>query len=73
MFELAVGLACDVALETALVLSVGFAFGALNTLKTHLRSLYQKLGVHSRGEAIEHVWVRDHGDTIDSARLLVAV
>jgi LuxR family maltose regulon positive regulatory protein len=24
-----------------------------NTLKTHLRSLYQKLGAHSRGEAIE--------------------
>jgi len=25
-----------------------------NTLKTHLRSLYQKLGAHSRAEAIEH-------------------
>lgn len=25
----------------------------LNTLKTHLRSLYQKLGAHSRAEAIE--------------------
>ncbi|MDH3752720.1 MAG: LuxR C-terminal-related transcriptional regulator [Acidimicrobiia bacterium] len=24
-----------------------------NTVKTHLRSLYQKLGVHSRAEAIE--------------------
>jgi DNA-binding CsgD family transcriptional regulator len=25
----------------------------INTLKTHLRSLYQKLGAHSRAEAIE--------------------
>ena len=26
---------------------------SVNTLKTHLRSLYQKLGAHSRAEAIE--------------------
>lgn len=26
---------------------------SINTLKTHLRSLYQKLGAHSRAEAIE--------------------
>ncbi|MGI9611260.1 MAG: response regulator transcription factor, partial [Acidimicrobiales bacterium] len=25
-----------------------------NTVKTHVRSLYQKLGAHSRAEAIEH-------------------
>jgi DNA-binding CsgD family transcriptional regulator len=32
----------------------------LNTLKTHLRSLYQKLGAHSRAEAIELGLLRGH-------------
>lgn len=27
---------------------------SVNTVKTHMRHLYEKLGAHSRGEAVEH-------------------
>lgn len=46
---------------------------SLNTLKTHLRSLYQKLGVHSRGEAIERTWGISRCDAAAAPRHLVAV
>ena len=37
-----------------------------NTVKTHIRHLYQKLGAHSRGEAVEHA--RSYGLLASSPR-----
>lgn len=42
-----------------------------NTLKTHLRSVYQKLGAHSRGEAIERT--SGGGRAVTGRRHLAAV
>jgi ATP/maltotriose-dependent transcriptional regulator MalT len=46
---------------------------SLNTLKTHLRSLYQKLGVHSRSEAIERTGVGAQRIAVTGHRHLAAV
>jgi DNA-binding CsgD family transcriptional regulator len=44
-----------------------------NTLKTHLRSVYQKIGAHSRGEAIERSACGRHQVAVTIHRHRVAV